>query len=170
MSISFTKLGKISFIIFSNKFSISCSSSSPSGNPMIQMLIHLKLSQRFLTLPLIFGFFFLLAVQIECLFLPYVPKSLISFLASSPPLLVPCNFFFISLSVTFISAWVFFMLLKYPISSLSILITNVLNRVSDRLFISSCLILFWSFVLFFHFCHISLSPHLGSLSLFASIY
>ena len=31
MSISFTTSGKFSFIIFSNKFSISCSSSSPSG-------------------------------------------------------------------------------------------------------------------------------------------
>ena len=35
MSISFAKLRKFSFIIFSNKFSISCSSSSPSGIPMI---------------------------------------------------------------------------------------------------------------------------------------
>ena len=48
MSISFTKLR--SFIIFSNKFSISCYFCSPSGIPMIQMLEHLNLSQRFLSL------------------------------------------------------------------------------------------------------------------------
>ena len=43
-------LGKLSFITFSNKFSISCSSFSPSGTPMIQMLEHLKMSWRFLSL------------------------------------------------------------------------------------------------------------------------
>ena len=37
-SISFARLGKFYFIIFSNKFSVSCSSFSPSGTPMIQML------------------------------------------------------------------------------------------------------------------------------------
>ena len=35
MSISFAKLGKFRFIIFSNKFSVSCSSSSPSGISII---------------------------------------------------------------------------------------------------------------------------------------
>ena len=50
MSRSFTRLGKFSFIICSNKFSISHSSSSPSVTPMIQMSKHLKLSQRFLSL------------------------------------------------------------------------------------------------------------------------
>ena len=58
-------------------------------------------------------------------------------------LLVSCIFFFISLSVTFISAWVFFMLMKYQLSSLSIyIITSVLNCASNRLLIS---ILFSSF-------------------------
>ena len=46
--LSFTKLGKFSFIIFSNKFSIFCS--SPSGIPMVQMLVHLEMSQRLLIL------------------------------------------------------------------------------------------------------------------------
>ena len=36
--ISFTRLRKFSFIICSNKFSISWSSSSPSGTPVIQVL------------------------------------------------------------------------------------------------------------------------------------
>ena len=49
-SISLARLGKFSFIICSTKFSISCSSSSPSGTPMIQMLECLRLSQRFLSL------------------------------------------------------------------------------------------------------------------------
>ena len=49
-SISFARLGKFSFIICSNTFSISCSSSSPSGTPMTLMLEHLKLSQKFLNL------------------------------------------------------------------------------------------------------------------------
>ena len=35
MSISFTKLGKFSVIIFSNRFLVSCSFSSPSGTPMM---------------------------------------------------------------------------------------------------------------------------------------
>ena len=48
-SISLPRLGKF-FIIFSNKCSISCSPSSPSGTPMIQMLECLKLSWRFLSL------------------------------------------------------------------------------------------------------------------------
>ena len=38
------------FIIFSNRFPISCSFSSPSGTFMMQMLECLKLSQRLLTL------------------------------------------------------------------------------------------------------------------------
>ena len=74
MSISFTKLGKESFLslIFSNKFSISCSSSFPSGNLMIQMLVHLEMSQKLLSLS--FFFFLILDVVIECFFLPYVPN------------------------------------------------------------------------------------------------
>ena len=50
MSVSFTKLVEFSLIISGNKFSISCSFSSPSSTPMIWMLVCLKLSQRLLTL------------------------------------------------------------------------------------------------------------------------
>nr|KAF6387751.1 hypothetical protein mMyoMyo1_008189 [Myotis myotis] len=49
-SISFTRWGKFSVIISSNRFSISCSLSS-SGTPIILMLVRLKLSERLLTLP-----------------------------------------------------------------------------------------------------------------------
>ena len=77
ISTSFTKLGKFSFIIFPNRFPISCSFFSPSGTSMMQMLECLKLSQRLLTLSLLllllFGFFFLL-VLIGCFLLPYVPN------------------------------------------------------------------------------------------------
>ena len=49
MSSSYTRLGKSSFIICSNKFSMSCSFSSPSGTTMIWMLERLKLSQSCLS-------------------------------------------------------------------------------------------------------------------------
>ena len=55
-TIFFTRLGKFSFIICSNKCSIYYCCSSPSGTPMICMLEHLKLSQRFLSLSLSFFF------------------------------------------------------------------------------------------------------------------
>ena len=74
MSISFTGLGKFSFIIFSNKFSIFCSSSSSSGTPMIQMLECLKLSQRVNSLFSFLELLFLYSVPLECLFLPFVPN------------------------------------------------------------------------------------------------
>ena len=93
---SFASLGKFSFIICSNTFSISWSSSSPSGSPMIQMLEHLKLSQRFLSLSsfflnsyffilfwLNFYFFFLLQiVDLSPCFLPFTVGSLYIFFIS----------------------------------------------------------------------------------------
>ena len=54
-------------------------------------------------------------------------KSLIWILASFHPLMIPCRFFFISLNAAFISS---FMLLLYSMSSLSNLITSVLNSAS----------------------------------------
>ena len=53
-SISFARLGKFSFIICSNKFSISCWCSSPSGTPIIWTLECFGLSQRFVKLSLLF--------------------------------------------------------------------------------------------------------------------
>ena len=49
-SISFSRLGKFSFIICSNKFSICSFCSSPSGTPLIWILERFKLSQRFVRL------------------------------------------------------------------------------------------------------------------------
>ena len=48
--ISFPELGKFSAIISSNTFSGPFSLSSPSGTPIMQMLVHLMLSQRSLRL------------------------------------------------------------------------------------------------------------------------
>ena len=91
--ISFARLGKFSFIICSNKFSTSCSSSSPSGAPVIQMLERLKLSQGFLNLSYFFlncffilfwlnvYFFFLLQIiDLSPVFLPFTVGSLYIFL------------------------------------------------------------------------------------------
>ena len=72
-SISFARFGKFS-IIFSNEFSMSCSSSSPSGTPMIWMLECLKLSRRFLNLSSFFWTLFLHSVLVECLLLPSAPN------------------------------------------------------------------------------------------------
>ena len=53
-----------------------------------------------------------------------------------------------------LTAWVFFMPLKYPVSSWRILITSVLNSASDRLFITI------SFRSFLEFCSaLSIGPY-----------
>ena len=103
-SISFARLGKFSLIIFSNKFSISCTCSSPSGTPMIQMLECLKLFWRFLSLS---SFFWILISSFYSgwMFISsFCSKSLIWVPVSFPSQLVPCIFFFISLSIAFISS------------------------------------------------------------------
>ena len=89
-SISFTRLGKFSFITHLNKFSFSCCCSSPSGTPIIQILEHFRLSQRFLCLSSFFldpcffilfwsDVYFFLLLQIVALtpgFLPVTVGSL----------------------------------------------------------------------------------------------
>ena len=100
-SISYARLGKFSFIMFSNKFSISCSSSSPSGTPMIRMLECLKLSWRLLRLS---SFFWILVSSFwpGWMFISsFCPKPLIWVLVSFPSLLFPCIFFFILLWIAF---------------------------------------------------------------------
>ena len=88
-SVSFTKLGKFSFIIFSNRFPISCSFSSPSGKcPMRQMLHLLKLSQRLFILSSSFWilfssccfawFFASLGYQIIGLILSFIHSPVVS--------------------------------------------------------------------------------------------
>ena len=138
-SISFARWGMFSFIICWNKFSIFCSSSSPSGTPIIQMLECLKMSWSFLSLSS-FSWILVSSFFSGWMFLSsFWPILLIWVLVSFPSLLVPCRFYFISHNATFLAAWVFFMLLKYPVSSCSILITSVLNCASKRLAFSSSL-------------------------------
>ena len=73
MSISFTKLGKFSFIVFSHRFPISCSFSSP-GTQWCEDWNVWSCPRGSLHYPQFFGFFFLLAVLIGCLSLPHVPN------------------------------------------------------------------------------------------------
>ena len=105
-SISFAGLEKLSFIIFSHKFSISCSSSSPSGTPVIQILEHLKLSHSF---PSLFSFFWILVSSLcsSWMFTSYFcSKLLIWVLVSLTSLLFPWIFSFISLWVSFTCSFI----------------------------------------------------------------
>ena len=176
MSISFTKLRNFSFIIFSSRFPISCSFSFPSGTPMRWMLDLLKLSQRLLILS---SFFWILlpsscSAWFVCLF--------VCFLVSNVPnhwsdtwlhsfyccFLVYCSLFQLVypsfLTGSFLGSW------GSLLSSLSTFILSVLNFASDRLLIHFVQLFFWIFDLFFHLGHISLSPHFGSLPVFASMH
>ena len=151
MSISFARWGKCFFIIFSNKFSITCSSSSPSGIPVIQMLALLEMSRSCLKF-LFFKnscFFILFQLNVYFFLLLQIVDLSPSFLPFIVGLLVPCIFFFISLCIAFTSP---FILQPYSIISVSILITSVLNSASDRLAISFLLsfffLEFWSVLSF----------------------
>ena len=139
--LSFAKSGKFSFTIFSNKFSIPCSSSSSSDTTMIQMLAHLEMSQSVLILPLFFlnscfCFLFWLNVYFFVMFLiiDLNPGSFPSFSGDFS--------LFHLLYVTFISSFMFLLYCGF----LSILITSVLNSASDRLDISVWFF-FWGSVL-----------------------
>ena len=135
-SISFTRLWKFSLIIGSNKFSISCSCSSPSGTPIIQMLELFRLSQRCISLSSLFW----ILVSSFCygwiFTFSFCSKSLLWLLVSFLSLLVPWIFCFISFWVSFICSFIF---QPSSISFVSILITRALNSPSDRLAISSLL-------------------------------
>ena len=154
-SISFARLGKFSFVIFSNKFSVSCSSFSPSGTPMNRMLERLKMSWRFLSL----SSFFWILVSSFCsgwmFFLLYAPNCWFESRFPSRHCWFPVYFilfYFISLWVAFICSFIF---RPSSISSVNILITSVLNCASDRLGISLSLSCIFSgaFHLFFHLRH-----------------
>ena len=73
MSVSFTKLGEFTFIIFSNRFPISCSFSSSSGTPWCECWNAWSCPRGCLHYSCFFGFFFLCIVLIDCFLLPYVP-------------------------------------------------------------------------------------------------
>nr|KAF6407316.1 hypothetical protein HJG59_009947 [Molossus molossus] len=178
MSVSFTQLGKFSAIIVSNRFSISCSRSSPSGTPKMRMLAHLKLSQRLLTLSSFFWILFSFCCSDWAFFASLYSKSMVCFLDLRTLLLKLCKLFFISVNASFnsdcasiISDWSFFMLLRPSLSSLSILISSILNSASVRLLISILLssfieVLFCSFIWDLFLCLLILA---ASLCLFLCI-
>ena len=155
--ISFARLGKFSFIIFSNNFSICCSSSSPSGTPMIQMLERLKMSWRFLSLSSHFmkqeTFLFLDSQACTRFTEPHQPRLnscffilfwlnvsfflLLQTIDLSPGFLpVTVGSLYIFLYFTFHTFHFSSILQPYSKISVSILITRVLNFASDRLAIS----------------------------------
>ena len=72
-SISFAILGKFSFIICSNKFSMSCCCSSPSPNnsDIGVFKVVLEVPKHLFSF---FEFLFLHSVPVGCLFLPFVPN------------------------------------------------------------------------------------------------
>uniref|UniRef100_A0A8C6F1F1 Uncharacterized protein n=1 Tax=Monodon monoceros TaxID=40151 RepID=A0A8C6F1F1_MONMO len=108
VSISFPMLGKFSTIISSNIFSGPFSLPSPSGTPIVRMLLHLMLSQRFLKLYsflfILFSLFCSMAVNSTLL----SSRSLIRSSASVILLLIPSSVFLISVFVLFISVSLFF--------------------------------------------------------------
>ena len=146
MSISYTKLGRFSFIIFSNGFPISCSFSSLSGTAVIWILESLKLSHRLLILSLFLWILFSYCSD-GCFFASLCSKS-IWFSAFSTLLLCPCKLFFTSISVSFVSDWILFIVLRSSLSSLSVLIT-----VFWTLYLIDCLSTF-CLVLFLEFCSV----------------
>ena len=73
-SISFTKLGKFSFVIFSNRFQFLALSLLLLAHLWCKCWISWSCPRGCLYYLCIFGFFFLLVVLIGCFFLAYVPN------------------------------------------------------------------------------------------------
>ena len=132
MSISSTKLGKFSVNIFSNRFSISCSLSLLLPTPpWCECWNAWSCPRGSSHYPhFFFWFLLLLVILIGYFLLPYISNCWVD--SRLHPLyhwfLLKCSFF--SISVSFISDWILFMLLKLSLSSLSILTTSVLNFAS----------------------------------------
>ena len=129
VSLPFTSLWKFLAIISSNRFSISCSLSTPSGFPMMWMLLCFVLSQRFLKLSSFKKIFFLFAALPGCFFLHFLANHWFGTLLHLPTVYSfqyviyfrYCIFFWL-----FSCFYVFFMLL-------SILLIIPLNSLSDKL-------------------------------------
>ena len=103
---------------------------------MIWMLECLMLSQRFLSLSSFFEFLFLHCGLVECLFLPSAPNSWFESWFHSRHCWFPVDFYLFHIMQPSLLPGSFFMLLKYLVSSWSILITSVLNCAYDRLAMS----------------------------------
>ena len=164
VSISFAKLGKFSFIIFSKKFSICCFSSSPYGICIIQMLACLAMPQSLLILSLCFEFMFLLTVLVQCLFPPYVPNRWFESHLPSLQWWFPVDFSLFHL------VWPSFPPLcccptQWVLWASWSPVFWAVHLIGWRSLF--CLVFFfWGFALFFHLGNISLSPEFGSLPVF----
>nr|KAF6437950.1 hypothetical protein HJG59_008669 [Molossus molossus] len=149
------------------------------------MLACLKLSQRLLTLSSFFWILFSFCCSDRAFFASLYSKLMVCSLDLHTLLLKLCKLFFISVNASFnsncvsmISNWSFFMLLRpslsslrFSLSSLSILISSVLNSASVRLLISISLssfigVLFCSFIWDLFLCLLILA---ASLCLFLCI-
>ena len=134
-SISFARLGKVLHYLFEWVVTF-CSSSSPSGTPIIRMLERFKMSWRILSLS---SFFWILVSSFFSgwMFYFFLLVHTIDLSSSFLPItIVPCTFSFVSLSIPFIfssNLW------PNSTNSVSILITSISNCASDRLTISSVL-------------------------------
>ena len=161
MFISFAKLEKCSFITFSNKFSISCSSSSPSGTPMIQMLALFRCPRGFLYSTLFFfflEFLFVLSILAECLFPLYISNHWFESQLSFPHCSLSADFSLFYL-VTFISSFIccHTQWLLWAFWSPVFWTLHLIGWLS-----LSHVVFFWGFVLFFPLGYISLSPQFSS--------
>ena len=134
-SIPYARLGEF-FSIFANMFSICCSCSYPSGTSIIQMLVSLKLSWRFLSLSSVFLIFVSSFCSTWTFIYSLCSKLLIWVPISFPSVLVPCIFSFIFLYIAFTFSSV---LRPNSTISVSVLITSILNSASDKLALSSSL-------------------------------
>ena len=106
--ISFSMLGKFSTTISSKTFSYLFFFSSSSGTPIIQMLVHLILSQRSLRLSSVLFILFTLFCSSEVISTILSSSSLIHSSASDILLLIPSRVFLISVIVLFVSVCLFF--------------------------------------------------------------
>ena len=106
LAISFSMLGKFSTIISSKIFSYPFFFSS-FGIPIIQMLVHLILSQRSLRLSSVLLILFTLFCSSEVISTILSSNSLIHSSASDILLLIPSRVFLISVIVLFISVCLF---------------------------------------------------------------
>ena len=143
MTVSFPMIEKCSNI-FSGLFS----PSSPSGTPVMPMLVHLTLSQRFLKLSSFLFILLSLSCYVSVISTILSSSSLIHSSASFILLLISSNVFFISAIVFFNSVWLFFIFPSFLLKTYCSLIHSflsswisfiifTLNSLSGRLPVSS---------------------------------
>ena len=102
LTTSFSMLGKFKTIISSKIFSYPLFFSSSSGTPIIQMLVHLILSQRSLRLSSVLFSLFTLFCSSKVISTILYSSSLIHCSASDILLLIPSRVFLISVIVLFV--------------------------------------------------------------------